>query len=55
MFKRHDDAINVMFMDSSARNVDIREELWSLKWNRNYDTRNEKAEGRFDWPDWTKK
>ena len=34
---RHDMAINLLFMDSSTRNVRLRD-LWSLKWNEGFDT-----------------
>lgn len=52
---RHDGAINMHFMDWSARNVGLKE-LWILKWHRSYDTAGPytKAGGVWpsDWPEW---
>ena len=52
---RHERAINASFMDCSVRRVGLKE-LWTLKWNRVYDTSgpwtiagNVKQD---DWPDW---
>ena len=52
---RHNGAVNVLFMDFSARKVGLKE-LWTLRWHRSYDT-----EGPWttaggvtgaDWPAW---
>ena len=45
---RHNVAINIVFMDSSARTVKCRE-LWDLKWHRNW-----KVTREIDWPDWVR-
>ncbi len=55
---RHNGAVNMLFMDFSARKVGLKE-LWTLKWHRGYDT-----EGPWtmaggvqpeDWPEWMRK
>ena len=43
---RHSMAINVVFMDSSARAVKCKE-LWDQKWHRNWNVTRE-----IEWPDW---
>jgi prepilin-type processing-associated H-X9-DG protein len=52
---RHNGAINMLFMDWSARKVGLKE-LWTLKWSRNYDTAGPwtRAGGVWDsdWPEW---
>ena len=52
---RHDGGINMLFMDWSVRKVGLKE-LWTLKWNRKFDTSNRwtKAGGAQpeDWPQW---
>ena len=52
---RHNGAINMLFMDWSARKVGLKE-LWKLKWHRNFETRGPwtKAGGviMWDWPEW---
>ena len=52
---RHNGAINMLFMDFSARKVGLKE-LWSLKWHRSYNTNGPwtKAGGvqNPDWPAW---
>ena len=52
---RHNKGQNVMFMDGSARRVELKE-LWTFKWNRLYNTRGPytKAGGahRGTWPVW---
>jgi prepilin-type processing-associated H-X9-DG protein len=52
---RHNGAINMLFMDWAARKVGLKE-LWTLKWNRNYNTWGPytKAGGVWpnDWPEW---
>lgn len=52
---RHNGAINMLFMDWSARKVGLKE-LWTLKWHRNYSTNGPwtKAGGviMWDWPEW---
>jgi len=52
---RHDGGINMLFRDWSVRRVGLKE-LWTLKWNRNYDTASiwTKAGGVIDsdWPPW---
>ena len=55
---RHNGGINMLFMDWSVRKVGLKE-LWTLKWNRDFDTANEwtKAGGvkPCDWPEWMRK
>ena len=55
---RHDGYVNSLFMDWSVRKVGLKE-LWTLKWNREYDTQNcwTKAGGvrPEDWPPWMRK
>lgn len=52
---RHNGFCNLMFMDWSVRPVGLKE-LWTLKWNRNFDTNGAwtKAGGvlQEDWPVW---
>ena len=53
---RHGNGVQMMvFMDGTARTIGLKE-LWTFKWNRDYDT-----EGRWtvaggaspeDWPEW---
>jgi len=55
---RHDGGINGVFLDWSIRKVGLKE-LWTLKWDREYNTRGEwtKAGGvqPEDWPAWMRK
>jgi prepilin-type processing-associated H-X9-DG protein len=55
---RHDGYVNSLFMDWSVRKVGLKE-LWTLKWHREYDTRNPwtKAGGvkPEDWPQWMRR
>jgi prepilin-type N-terminal cleavage/methylation domain-containing protein/prepilin-type processing-associated H-X9-DG protein len=52
---RHNGYINGLFLDWSARRIGLKE-LWTLKWNSEYDTANAwtRAGGvqPEDWPDW---
>lgn len=52
---RHNGGVNVVFMDWSVRKVGLKE-LWTLKWNRTYDTAGPwtLAGGvqPEDWPEW---
>ena len=52
---RHDGYINGLFLDWSARRIGLKE-LWTLKWNMQFNTANEwtKAGGvqPDDWPEW---
>ncbi|MCX5636961.1 MAG: type II secretion system protein [Planctomycetota bacterium] len=45
-FRRHNNVTNVSFMDASAKIIPL-EQLWSLKWHRNY---RPKYDIRIDWP-----
>ncbi len=45
---RHYGAINGLFMDFSARKIDLKQ-LWLLKWDRTYDL----EQARANEPDWT--
>ena len=49
---RHNKGINVQFLDFSVRKVGLKEELWSLRWSKNWDTNNLKTKEYFDWPEW---
>lgn len=49
---RHSKHINVVFMDFSARKVELKE-LWKLKWHKSFDTRGY-IENGGTWPDWMK-
>ena len=55
---RHNGWVNFLFMDWSVRHIGLKE-LWTLKWNRNFDTKNvwTKAGGCIpsDWPQWLRK
>jgi prepilin-type processing-associated H-X9-DG protein len=55
---RHDGGINSLFMDWSVRKVGLKE-LWTLKWNREYDTAGPwtKAGGvqPSNWPEWMRR
>jgi len=52
---RHDGGINALFLDWSVRKVGLKE-LWTLKWNRQFDTAGPwtRAGGvePADWPEW---
>ena len=52
---RHDGFVNGVFLDWSVRKIGLKE-LWTLKWNREFDTGGPwtKAGGvqREDWPEW---
>jgi len=52
---RHSAATNSVFLDISVRKIGLKE-LWTLKWNRNFDTSGlwTKAGGvqPTDWPQW---
>jgi prepilin-type processing-associated H-X9-DG protein len=53
--RRHDGFVNGLFLDWSVRKIGLKE-LWTLKWNREFDTGGPwtKAGGvkREDWPQW---
>jgi prepilin-type N-terminal cleavage/methylation domain-containing protein/prepilin-type processing-associated H-X9-DG protein len=55
---RHNGHINGLFLDWSVRRIGVKE-LWTLKWNREFDTANEwtKAGGvqPEDWPPWMRR
>ena len=55
---RHDGYVNGVFLDWSVRKVGLKE-LWTLKWNREYNTRGPwtKAGGvkPEDWPEWMRR
>jgi len=55
---RHDGGINMAFLDSSVRKVGLKE-LWTLKWNYDYNTANRwtRAGGvrPEDWPQWMRR
>jgi prepilin-type N-terminal cleavage/methylation domain-containing protein len=52
---RHEGSINMVFMDSSARDVGLKE-LWGLKWHREFDTNNRYTDPDFTgWPDWLRR
>jgi prepilin-type N-terminal cleavage/methylation domain-containing protein len=52
---RHDAAVNVLFMDWTARKVGLKE-LWTLKWHRGFTTAGPWTMGGQarpdDWPEW---
>ena len=52
---RHDGYVNGLFLDWSVRRIGLKE-LWTLKWNKDFDTRGSwtKAGGvkPEDWPEW---
>ena len=52
---RHDRTVNMLFLDWSARKVDLKE-LWTLRWHRQFDINNwmTRAGGmtRGEWPEW---
>jgi prepilin-type processing-associated H-X9-DG protein len=48
---RHNDGINMLFMDGSVRQVGIKE-LWTLKWNKTFDTQNKMTQREYKWPAW---
>jgi prepilin-type processing-associated H-X9-DG protein len=55
---RHNGYVNSLFLDWSVRRVGLKE-LWTLKWNLQFDTANKwtKAGGvkPEDWPQWMQK
>ena len=55
LINRHNGHINGLFLDWSARKIGLKE-LWTLKWNRQFDTANKwtRAGGvqPEDWPEW---
>jgi len=57
-FNRHDGGINSRFMDWSVRKVGLKE-LWTLKWNRKYDTAGPWTKAGdvqpSDWPEWMRR
>ena len=56
--ERHSGGVNGLFMDWSVRKIGLKE-LWTLKWNREYDTHGPwtKAGGvkAEDWPEWMRR
>jgi len=51
---RHEERINMLFMDWSVRTVGLKE-LWTLKWHREFNTAGPWTSPRVmprDWPDW---
>ena len=54
---RHNYAVNSVFLDWSVRKVDLKE-LWTLKWHKEYNTRDlwtlSGGVTEDDWPDWMK-
>jgi prepilin-type processing-associated H-X9-DG protein len=52
---RHDGAVNLLFMDWSARKVGLKG-LWTLKWHRSFNTAGPWTTGGgvlpSDWPQW---
>jgi prepilin-type N-terminal cleavage/methylation domain-containing protein len=50
---RHNGFVNGVFMDMSGRKIGLKE-LWSLKWNRNFNTHNEQISSGH-WPEWMEK
>lgn len=52
---RHKGRVNLLFMDGSARRVGLKD-LWTLKWNRKFDTAGPWTQaggaGPQDWPQW---
>ena len=55
---RHNAALNGLFCDWSVRPIGLKE-LWTLKWNKSYNTRGvwTKAGGATgdDWPEWMRR
>lgn len=51
---RHNDKINMVFLDGNLRAVGIKE-LWTLKWSKSFDTNNACARPGYSWPDWVNK
>ncbi len=45
---RHNGTINAVFVDFTVRNVGLKE-LWTLKWNREFDINHSAT---MNWPDW---
>ena len=51
---RHEGRIDMLFLDWSARSVDLKE-LWKLKWHREFNTNGNWTKPKVmprDWPDW---
>jgi len=55
---RHDGAVNTLFLDFSVRKVGLKE-LWTLKWNRMFNTAGHWTKARNvrpeDWPEWMRR
>ena len=55
LINRHEGGVNCLVLDWSVRKIGLKE-FWTLKWDRNYDTRGPwtKAGGvqPEDWPEW---
>ena len=51
---RHIGAINMLFMDFSAREVGLKQ-LWGLKWHKTFDTNNQYRQQGAPWPKWMAK
>ena len=48
---RHNETINSVFVDTSARKVGLKE-LWRMKWHRTCDTSNRWTRPNAEWPEW---
>jgi prepilin-type N-terminal cleavage/methylation domain-containing protein/prepilin-type processing-associated H-X9-DG protein len=51
---RHNDGIHMVFLDGSLRRVGIKE-LWTLKWNKTFNTENTCTQPSYAWPKWIAK
>ncbi|MHC4748782.1 MAG: prepilin-type N-terminal cleavage/methylation domain-containing protein [Planctomycetota bacterium] len=51
---RHNGGINAVFLDSSARKVELKG-LWKLKWHKNFDINGPWTKRHSPWPEWMEK
>ncbi len=55
---RHNGHVNGLFLDWSARKIGLKE-LWTLKWNLQFDTANAWTKAGVvrpeDWPEWMRR
>lgn len=51
LLNRHGGMTNIVFLDGLAQKVAL-QDLWSLRWHREFNTRNSLTSPEYVWPDW---